>query len=49
MVLLQEIGKRKDKVSGIKNYVVSVNKDGQGDYSRSNKWEQEKKLIEKKD
>lgn len=28
--ILQEVGKRKDKVSGIKNYVVSVNKDGQG-------------------
>lgn len=28
--LLQEVGKRKDKVSGIRNYVVSVNKDGQG-------------------
>lgn len=28
--ILQEVGKREDKVSGIKNYVVSVNKDGQG-------------------
>lgn len=28
--ILQEVGKRKDKVSGIRNYVVSVNKDGQG-------------------
>ena len=28
--ILQEVGKRKDKVSGINNYVVSVNKDGQG-------------------
>ena len=28
--ILQEAGKRKDKVSGINNYVVVINKDGQG-------------------
>ncbi len=28
--ILQEVGKRKDKISGINNYVVAINKDGQG-------------------
>ena len=28
--ILQEVGKRKDKISGVNNYVVAVNKDGQG-------------------
>ncbi|MDA0073480.1 winged helix-turn-helix domain-containing protein [Brachyspira hyodysenteriae] len=28
--ILQEVGKRKDKISGVNNYVVAINKDGQG-------------------
>ena len=27
--ILQEVGKRKDKISGVNNYVVAINKDGQ--------------------
>ena len=30
--VLLEAGKRKDKISGVNNYVVAINKDGQGDY-----------------
>lgn len=28
--ILKEVGKRKDKISGVNNYVVAINKDGQG-------------------
>lgn len=28
--ILQEVGKRKDKISGINNYVVAINDSGQG-------------------
>lgn len=28
--ILQEVGKRRDKISGINNYVVTINESGQG-------------------
>ena len=28
--ILQEVGRRPDKISGVNNYVVAINKDGQG-------------------